>query len=184
LATTTAPRPTAPAKRPSPFGIENAALEAILDAITAANAWPDIDLFGVHHPAYDAWLDERFPTVERGQRGLDPLLFDATADPDGDKLPSAAEYFLGLDPLAPDASPFKITVTGGNMRIRWLRKSGVEGATIGFDTSTNLVNWFGLIGVSITNPSGLIGPVGYQWQQLEIPISGRQRFIRFRFELH
>jgi hypothetical protein len=38
--------------------------------------------------------------------------------------------------------------------------------------------------VSITNPAGLIGPVGYQWQQLEIPISGRQRFIRFRFELH
>jgi CubicO group peptidase (beta-lactamase class C family) len=165
-------------------GISNAALEAILDAITAAQAWPDIDLFGVHHPAYDAWLDANFPTVERGQRGLDPLLFEPTSDYDDDKLPNAAEYFLGLDPLASDPSPFRTTLVNGVMRIRWLRKSGVVGATIGVDSSINLVNWFGLIGVPITTPSGLIAPVGYQWQQIEVPISSERRFIRFRFEVH
>lgn len=163
-------------------GISNSALETILDAITAAHAWPDIDLFGTHHPAYNSWLVDHFPDLERGERGLDELLTNPDADPDGDDIPNAAEYVLGLDPLEPDKSPYKVTVSGGQMHIRWMVKTGVEGAEMDFRASTDLKHWSGLFGVYIYAPGGLV-PIGYSLRQLDVPISGPRKFIRFDFKV-
>ncbi len=162
--------------------ISNPALESILNSITAAHAWPDVDLFSTHHPAYNSWLASNFPAVERGEPGLDELLTDPSADPDGDGIPNAAEYVLGLDPLEADKSPYYVTVSGGLMHIRWLVKNGIEGATMDFRTSTDLKNWAGLFGVYVYAPGGIV-PIGYSWRQLDVPISAQRRFIRFTFQV-
>ncbi len=164
-------------------GISNAALESIFNSITAADAWPDIDLFGNHHPAYNSWLADHFPAVERGERGLDEILTNPSADPDGDGIPNAAEYLLGHDPLESNRSPYSITVSDQKMHIRWLIKNGIEGASMDFRASTNLVDWTGLFGSFIYAPGG-ISPIGYSWQQLDVPISGPRRFIRISYQIH
>lgn len=159
--------------------ISNSALKAILNQVTVAG-WPDIDLFASFHPAYDAWVAANFPSLERGQPGLREILWAPQADPDGDDIPNAAEYYLGLNPEVPDRSPFSVAVIGGNLRIRWLRKIGVEGATVAMRTSSNLSTWTQLVAV-INNPSGLAAPVGYSWQEATFAISGAKRFYRHQF---
>ena len=161
--------------------ISNSALETILDQITASG-WPEIDLFGSYHPAYDAWVTVNFPVVERGQPGLREVLWHPLADPDSDELPNAAEYYLGLDPLAGDRSPFQTAKVGSNFRVRWLRKTGTEGAVISVSSSTNLTSWLTLFGV-IDTPGGLVAPVGYSWQEILIPMTQTKRYFRFEFQI-
>ena len=161
--------------------ISNSALETILDQITAVG-WPEIDLFSTFHPAYDSWVTASFPAVERGQAGLREVLWHPLADPDGDELPNAAEYYLGLDPLAGDRSPFQVARVGSNFRVRWLRKSGTEGAVINVSASTNLTSWLMMFGV-INSPGGLIAPVGYSWQEILIPMNHTKRYFRFDFQI-
>ncbi len=169
--------------------ISNPALEAILNDITAANAWPDIDLFGVYHPAYNAWVVEHFNGVERGQPGLEHLLWNPAADPDGDGLPNAAEFYHGLDPRRPDRSPYTVTRVGNELRIRWLRKTGIEGAVMGFRTGTDLKSWGPRPLLSllhqwrITDRNDLISLVGYAWQEFLIPANADRRFLRFHYEI-
>lgn len=163
-------------------GISNSALESIINSITTANAWPDINLFGVHHPGYDAWLDSQFSSILRGQRGLDELLFEPSADPDCDGIPNAAEYVLGTDPEVANKSPYYISIVSGKLRVRWLVKNDIEGATISYRASTDLEHWTGIFGVSIQNPGGIV-PTGYSWRQLDIPMSGPRRFVKIAYQV-
>ncbi len=169
---------------PDPANAFTANLRGIFSNITAANAWPRFDLFGVWHPEYNAWVAEHFTATERGLPGLEHLLTDPAADPDGDGLPNAAEYYHGLDPRQPDASPYHTAIVGNNLRIRWLRKTGLEGATIACRFSTNLTSWVSLASVTIKDRPELIAPLGSSWQELVIPISGPHRFVRFHFDTH
>lgn len=45
-------------------GIANSSVRAILNSIEAEDAWPDIDLFGICHPFYQAWLGDHFALIE------------------------------------------------------------------------------------------------------------------------
>ncbi len=163
--------------------VSNAALEVILNDITANDDWPDIDLSGTYHPDYNAWLAVHFTSVERNA-GMDPVLLSPEADPDGDRLANAAEYFLGLDPREPNRSPFSTAIVGNNMRIRWQRKLGIDGATIALQTSGSLATWSSILQPPIVDRPDLISLTGYQYQETLIPISQARRFARFDFQLH
>ncbi len=146
------------------------------------SVWPDIDLFGTYHPAYNTWLAVHFTGVERNQ-GLDAVLLSPDADPDGDRLPNAAEYYLGLDPRESNRSPFSTAIVNGNLRIRWQRKTGIDGATIALQTSGNMSAWSGFLQPEIVNRPDLISQVGYGIQEVLIPISQSRRFARFDFNV-
>lgn len=152
----------------------------IFTNITVANAWPGFDLFGVWHPEYNAWLAEHFTSFERGLPGLEHLLTDPAADPDGDGIPNAAEFYHGLDPRQPGASPYRTAIVGNNLRIRWLQKTGLDGVAIRHQTSPNLTTWTDSAIVP-TTPGGLFAPLGHRWQQILIPLSGPRRFVRFQY---
>ncbi|WP_367874081.1 serine hydrolase [Luteolibacter sp. Populi] len=162
--------------------VDNSAIEAILNDVTANNDWPEIDLFGSYHPAYNAWLAVHFTGVERNQ-GLDAVLLSPDADPDGDRLPNAAEYYLGLDPRDPDRSPFSTAIVNGNLRIRWQRKTGIEGATVALQTGGNLSTWSGFLQPEIVNRPDLVSQIGYGIQEVLIPINQSRRFARFDFNV-
>ena len=163
--------------------VSNSELEAILNDVTANSDWPDIDLFGTYHPAYNAWLAEHFTGVERNE-GLDSILLSPDADPDGDRLPNAAEYYLGLDPRQANRSPFSVVIVGDKMRIRWQRKSGIEGASIAIRSSVNLSTWSSVSQPTIVNRPDLISLVGYQYQEVLVPMTQAKRFARFDFNVH
>jgi CubicO group peptidase (beta-lactamase class C family) len=162
--------------------VSNSALETILNDITANNDWPDIDLFGTYHPAYNAWLAQHFSAVERNQ-GLDAVLLSPDADPDGDSLPNAAEYYLGLDPRDSNRSPFSLAKVNGNLRIRWQRKIGVEAATIAIQTSSGLNVWSGFLQQEIVDRPDLVSQTGYGIQEVLLPMSQAKRFARFDFNV-
>jgi CubicO group peptidase (beta-lactamase class C family) len=163
--------------------VSNAEIEEVLNDITDNDDWPDIDLSGTYHPAYNAWLADHFSGVER-TAGMDPVLLSPDADPDGDRLPNAAEYFLGLDPREPNRSPFSTAIVGNNLRIRWQRKLGIEAATIDLQTSATMETWIGFLQPDIVNRPDLISQVGYGYQEVLIPISAARRFARFDFQIH
>jgi CubicO group peptidase (beta-lactamase class C family) len=163
--------------------VSNSALEAILNDVTTNGDWPDIDLFGTYHPAYNAWLAEHFTGVERNN-GLDPILLNPEADPDGDRLPNAAEYYLGLDPRQLNRSPFSVVIVGDKMRIRWQRKTGIEGASIAIRSSVNLSTWSSFSQPAIVNRPDLVSQVGYGFQEVLVPMTQAKRFARFDFTVH
>ncbi|WP_035614447.1 serine hydrolase [Haloferula sp. BvORR071] len=163
--------------------VPNDSIDSILDDITANNDWPDIDLSGTWHPAYNAWLAEHFTGVER-TTGMEAILLAPEADPDGDHLPNAAEYYLGTDPRAVNDSPFSLAKSGNNLRIRWQRKTGIEGATITHQGSSNMSSWTSFLQPEIIDRPDLISQVGYSYQEVLIPISGTRRFARFDFQIH
>jgi len=163
--------------------VSNSALEAILNDITANSDWPDIDLFGVYHPAYNAWIAEHFTGVERNE-GLDAVLLNPDADPDGDGRPNAAEYYLGSDPRVGNRSAFSTAKVGGTLRIRWQRKLGVEGVSIAIRTSGNLTAWSSFGAPDISDRPDLITLEGYVTQEALLPMNQAKRFARFEFEVH
>ena len=163
-------------------GISNTALENILNDITANSDWPDIDLFGTYHPAYNAWLAEHFEAVERSE-GLDALLLSPDADPDGDDLPNAAEYYLGRDPREPDRSPFSVVVVGDQMRVRWSRKLGIDGVDARIQWSQDMGSWSVPPSFQIVDRSDLISQVGYRVQEMLVPMTTARRFARLDFSV-
>jgi CubicO group peptidase (beta-lactamase class C family) len=163
--------------------VSNSQLEDILNDVTANNDWPDIDLSGTYHPAYNAWLADHFTAVERNG-GLDSILLSPDADPDGDRLPNAAEYYLGLDPRQSNRSPFSLAVVGDHLRIRWQRKTGIQGASIAIQSSSALTTWTSFNQPEIVNRPDLISMVGYQFQEVLVPMNLSKRFARFDFNVH
>ena len=162
--------------------VSNSALDAIFNDITANGDWPDIDLSGTYHPAYNAWAADHFTGVERND-GLEMVLWGPDADPDDDRLPNAAEYFLGLDPRVGNRSPFSTTVVGSNLRIRWQKKNGIVGATMDLQSSTSLNVWSGFNQPEIDDRTDLLSQVGYTVQEVLIPMNLPKRFARFNFEI-
>ncbi|MCW1912261.1 serine hydrolase [Luteolibacter sp. GHJ8] len=163
-------------------GVSNSALDTIFNDITANSDWPDIDLSGTYHPAYNAWAADHFTGVERND-GLEMVLWGPDADPDDDRLPNAAEYFLGLDPRVGNRSPFSTTVVGSNLRIRWQKKNGIAGATMDLQSSTGLNVWSGFNQPEIVDRTDLLSQVGYTVQEVLIPMNLPKRFARFNFEI-
>ena len=152
--------------------------------VTAANAWPDIDLFYSAHPLYDAWAVSNFSSLDRGQPGLRNFVHGPDADPDGDQVPNAGEAYLGLDPLVANSSPLKTTKVGSNLRVRWQRSTTERGVKASIQTSSDLVNWFAPIGISIVDRPDLITTVGKMYQEVNIPITGNRRFARIIYRTH
>ncbi len=159
-------------------------INAWIDRVSQFNAWPDIDLFSSAHPAYDAWALTNFTSLDRGQPGLRISYFGPDADPDGDRIPNAGEAYLGLDPLSPDSSPLRTSKVGDNLRIRWLRSTTERGVKISLQTSSDLVNWFTPIGISIVDRPDLITIAGKMNQEVLIPITGNRRFARLVYRTH
>jgi len=162
--------------------ISNGALETILNDITANDDWPDIDLFGTYHPAYNAWLAEHFSGVERSE-GLDAVFLSPDADPDGDDLPNAAEYYLGRDPRDYDRSPFSVTIVGDDMRVRWYRKLGVEGVEARIQWSQTMSSWSVPLSFGIVDRPDLITMPGYRAQEMLVPMTSARRFARLDFNV-
>jgi CubicO group peptidase (beta-lactamase class C family) len=152
--------------------------------ITAADAWPDIDLFYSAHPLYDAWAVSNFSSLDRGQPGLRTSYHGPDGDPDGDQIPNAGEAYLGLDPLSPNPSPLSTAKVGSNLRVRWQRSVTERGVRISLQTSSDLVNWFTPIGVPITDRPDLFSLVGKMYQEVLIPITGNRRFARIVYRTH
>lgn len=159
-------------------------INAWVDRVTQFNAWPDIDLFSSAHPAYDAWAVTNFSALDRGQPGLRTSYHGPDGDPDGDHIPNAGEAYLGLDPLSRNPSPLATAKVGSNLRVRWQRSVAERGVRISLQTSSDLVNWFSPIGITITDRPDLISIVGKTYQEVLIPITGNRRFARIVYRTH
>lgn len=168
----------------TPAGSLNSILNAWTAQVTAADAWPDLDLFYSAHPLYDAWAVSNFSSLDRGQPGLRNSVYGPDADPDGDNIPNAGEAYLGLDPLVSNPSPLTATKVGGNLRVRWQRSTTERGVNPLLQVSTDLVTWNSLIGSPITDRPDLISTVGRMYQEVIIPITGNRRFARIIYRTH
>lgn len=162
----------------------NGIIDGWINQVTAAQAWPDVDLFYTAHPAYDSWAASKFSTLDRGQPGLRVSVYGPDADPDDDHIPNAGEAYLGLDPLVANPSPLSVVKVGTNLRVRWMRSLTERGVTISLQTSTDLQNWIFPIGIPITDRPDLIALVGKQYQEVLIPITGSRRFARLNYRTH
>ena len=168
----------------APTNSLNSTINAWAARITAANAWPDIDLFYSAHPLYDAWAVSHFSSLDRGQPGLRNFIHGPDADPDGDEIPNAGEAYLGLDPLVSNPSPLTATKVGSNLRVRWQRSTTERGVKASIQTSSDLVNWVFPFGISITDRPDLATTVGKRYQEGIIPITGNRRFARIIYRTH
>lgn len=155
-----------------------------VNQIDAAEAWPDIDLFYSAHPAYDAWAATNFTSTDRGQPGLRISIYGPDADPDGDHLPNAGEAYFDFDPLVANGSPLSVAKVGSHLRIRWQRSTTERGVVAGLQTSSDLLNWFTPIGISIVDRPDLLTTVGKLWQEVLLPISGAKQFARIVYRTH
>ena len=89
-----------------------------------------------------AWQGTHFTTAEL----TDTNISGATADPDGDGVPNLAEYALGHDPHAAEASTIQSlttqTVDGTNYLYLIHHKNHyASGVTFTYQTSTDLFSW-------------------------------------------
>lgn len=159
-------------------GMSNTTLQNIINTIDADDAWPDLDLFGIHHPYYQSWLGSHFAPIERQEIGLQGILWGPSADPDCDGLPNAMECYLGLNPRSVDKSPFRYQVVGSNLRIRWYRSTRVQGITMGHQVSPDLSQWSDGTGV-VGDVQGVFNPIGFRLQEVLVPMTGPQRYVRF-----
>lgn len=160
----------------------DALIETWISEVTAAGAWPDIDLFPSANPSYDAWEADKFAAVDRGQAGLRDAVYGPGADPDGDGIPNAGELYFGMEPLESEKSPFSVAKDGNNLRVRWLKSSTARGVRVLLQTSTNLQSWVAPIDIPITGPSDVLAsPQGKQWQEVNIPMTGARKFMRLQF---
>ena len=87
------------------------------------------------------------------RRGFtNPVLTDASADPDHDSRPNIAEYLLGSDPLAAEQSPpvRPLILANGQITLRVVERKNAAALGRTFLYSTNLSNWTGITPVSLT----------------------------------
>ncbi len=107
--------------------------------------------------------------------GADPKFTDANADPDGDGLPNALEYFLGSDPA--DASSTKspaMQTDGPAVRLNLERNPYAEsGYTL--EASEDLRTWFKVDHELLTDRPDLI--------ETSIPKDPSKSTLFFRFQL-
>ncbi len=165
-------------------GISNSAVDSFINATDAAGAWPDIDLSNSVHPAYDAWATIHFSSLDRGQPGLRWAIWGIDADPDADGIPNAAEAYFGFDPLVMDRSPFTVTRTGDNLRMRWQRVTAETGVHPLVQTSSNFSSWLYPIGVTIDERPDLITTAGKVYEEVLLPVTASRRFMRLEFVAH
>lgn len=151
------------------------------NAITSRNGWPaDLDLSSSVNSAYDSWIGGEMPYSIRNRIQFWPYFVAPDADPDDDNIANVAELYLGLDPNQKDRCPYTGAQVGDDFRVRWLRKTGVQGVRMDFQASSDLAIWLRPLGYKIENPPGLFTPVGYQLQELRLPMSmHKKRFVRF-----
>ena len=87
---------------------------------------------------YDIWLAATFSEAERG----DSAISGPEADPDGDGLPTLAEYLVGGDPFR--AEPGKTPVLSYNnatLEIRYETAADASGVDVKVETSDDLRQW-------------------------------------------
>lgn len=148
----------------------------LMDDIDDADAWPAVDFSGKYNPEYDAWAAGAFGTLVTSRSGTIPV-WAPENDPDDDGRSNALEAYLGSDPLAANANPFTVTVSGGKLRMRWLRANGYRGVEAAPQWSSSLQTWSSS-GADIETPGGLFVPIGYQWQEATVSSSAARRYLR------
>jgi hypothetical protein len=102
---------------------------------------------------FEEWVIANFPAE------YPPSDKIPSADPDGDRLPNAAEFYFGLDPLASEPNPIEVRLgDGGALVVSYPRAEGVAVASAGAEWSTDLVSWMtdgvGSVTVVIDVPGG------------------------------
>ncbi len=100
-------------------------------------------------PSYDQWKD--WLLVRRGQTNALALLPEG--DPDGDGRLNRLEYYLGSDPLTPDALPC-VELSGfegpDKVKLRFTERKNAADLGRVFKYSTNLIQW------SVVAPSAMV----------------------------
>lgn len=143
----------------------------------------DIEITGDFAAGYEAWQNTHFTA---GQLS-DPMISDASADPDGDGLSNALEYAMGSNPLVADSEGL---VTGGvsagylTLTFRMDKIALAAGTGYTVEGTTNLIeNIWSSENISETHrdDSNLWWQVFYQH---DAPVSTvPQRFMRLRITL-
>jgi hypothetical protein len=91
---------------------------------------------------YAHWLEENFDTEIRNNPELEESVWGPQADPDGDEMPNAAEFYARGNPKIADAEAFYVVENSGlstTMRIR--KGRGIEGVTLKLESSPDLSGW-------------------------------------------
>jgi D-alanyl-D-alanine carboxypeptidase len=163
-------------------GMSNTTLQNIINSIDSADAWPELDLFGIYHPYYQDWLTGHFALIEWQAIGMVNVLWGPGADPDCDGLSNGLECYLGLDPREFDESPFRFSIVNGTLRVRWYRSTTAQGIVLGYQASDDLIEWDEGT-EALGDVQGSISPIGYQLQEVSIPLEVDKGFVRFTCEM-
>jgi hypothetical protein len=84
------------------------------------------------------WRRANFTAAEQAN----PLISGDAANPDGDTLPNLLEYATGWPPKIPDANPFFLALTNGNVQITFPQAKAASDVSLLVEWSADLKNWF------------------------------------------
>ncbi len=103
----------------------------------------------------------------------------AGADPDGDGATNLAEYAAGLTPtVASGPAPLQlVTTSGGGFTLTYRQRTGLSGATLHLQASTDLVTWSPVDTTSAT-AAAVIGEPFVRSRSLTLPAGSPLRFYR------
>lgn len=121
----------------------------------------------------EVWRESTFPTPAAVNARVD-------ADYDGDGLSNLTEFILGTDPLVPNESPIGINADSNNLTIAYPQRRNIDGAQLGFETTSNLSNQW--VSQSYTPSVVSDAHPDYQELQLDIPYTDPNSLF-FRFSM-
>lgn len=111
----------------------------IKDSSTIDEYAPESPMTGT---TYVKWLEQNFSESVRNNPELEASVWGFDADPDGDGLANAFEFYSGSDPLAADSeNVFVNEWNESGSRLRLLRALGVEGIRMNAELSTDMQVW-------------------------------------------
>jgi hypothetical protein len=110
-----------------------------------------------------------------GVGGADAL---TTADPDADGLANILEYATARPPNVPSrTSPLQLNATTGGVVLAFRQRTGLTGATVRLQSSTDLVTWT-VVDTSAATRSAVVGEPFVRELALTLPTSAARTFYR------